>query len=466
MKIKNTLYKIIFIFVMLVVAASCENDDDTVYDQTPTERKNASRAELENLLQASDGFKVVYFPKDSEYGGFLFYMTFDESGNVEMISNIDDEDSFGTSQYEVRSVSATELVFTTPNSIHKLSDNRTAGLIGTGYEGHSHFQFNTVGEGDSLIFSDLRSEGSLVFEPVGQNVIDNAVDLITASRENRSKLASSEKSSVFQTLKFEVGDDEAEYDLKFNILKQFAEPFGVTEESPFGGSYDEFGIAFTEAGLIVSPAVSYGGIDFKFFVYNEEEDVFKSEVNGGIAVIGKADKPGFITDDYIDILDKDGGFPIFAYRPYSWGDSELTSSGFNALWNQVDANLANLGGGFRLEDFQFNMSNVEAGGCESYLLLFFRRLSDGGLFKADFCFSEATVVDKVIFMDYEGTASGNADYIEAEVTPLLNFFASEKGLVSTLEGSFSTSAVRYTNESGTFTSLDDPSQRIYILYFN
>ena len=212
-------------------------------------------------------YKPSSFPKDSEYGGFLFYMTFDESGNVEMISNIDDEDSFGTSQYEVRSVSATELVFTTPNSIHKLSDNRTAGLIGTGYEGHSHFQFNTVGEGDSLIFSDLRSEGSLVFEPVGQNVIDNAVDLITASRENRSKLASSEKSSVFQTLKFEVGDDEAEYDLNFNILKQFAEPFGVTEESPFGGSYDEFGIAFTEAGLIVSPAVSYGGIDFKFFVY-------------------------------------------------------------------------------------------------------------------------------------------------------------------------------------------------------
>ena len=466
---KRILYKplkITFICLLFAAVLSCKSDDDSVFDQTPTERKNQSRMELENLLQGSEGFKVVYFPKDAQYGGFLFYMKFDEEGNVEMISNIDDEEAFVSSKYEVRSASATELVFTTPNSIHKLSDNRTPGLIGTGYEGHSQFQFKNVNEEGDLIFGDLRSEGKMVLEPVGQDVLDNAIELIEESRDKRTKLTSSPQSSVFQTLEFKVGDQNATFDLNFDILTQFAEPFGVTVESPFGGRFDEFGIAFTPDGLVVSPAITYAGAEFKEFTYDEDEDVFKSEVNGSTAIIGKAGRPGFITDDYLDVFEKDGGYPIIGYRPYSWGDNALTSSGFNALWDAVDANLTTLGAGFRLEYFQFNLSNIDEGGCESYFILFFRRLSDGGVFRADFCFTKAVLDDKLVFIDYEGPANGNASYIESDVMPLLEFFASENGLVVTLEGSFSTNLLSYTNESGTFTSLDNPSQRVYVIYFN
>lgn len=152
MKYSNILKAILTVIDLGGFLNACQNEDDTVFNLTPTERKAENETELEKLLIANPGFRVVYFPKDNEFGGFLFYMSFDDKGHVRMSGNVDDEIDFIEAENDVRSVSATELVFSLLNHIHKLSDNAHEGLIGTGFKGNSQFQFERVAEKRELVF--------------------------------------------------------------------------------------------------------------------------------------------------------------------------------------------------------------------------------------------------------------------------------------------------------------------------
>lgn len=142
-----------------------------------------------------------------------------------------------------------------------------------------------------MYFGELRNEAKLVFVPVDQITMDNAVQLIRESRDMRNRLVSSSENSIYQQLRFESGNKITSFDLNLDDLRQFTSPFGITDEAPEGDDFQQFGIAFIPEGLQVSPKIEFEGQEFETFAYSEENHQFVLEINGQRAIIEQTNAP-------------------------------------------------------------------------------------------------------------------------------------------------------------------------------
>lgn len=442
---------------LLILFIGCSHDDD-VFTKTPQERKNVQISKLDSLLSSSPAFRGVYFPNDAEYGGSVIYFSFDGEGKVKMSSGFDEDTEITESLYEIEYNSSVELVFSTFNHISKLADNNLPGLQGTGFEGSNNFIF--AGEKEKgIVLKDPRNLSKFLLTPISQDKFTASEAKSDAIFENRRYLASP-SNSVFQTLEVEDGTDTHSYDFYYDINRLHGSAKQRGEEGAVKDELD-FGVAFTEQGLTASPEIEVGDNNFKNFSYNEEDDVFVSTLkNGSTAILGSAREPAYIPDDYKDFIEE--GPVNTGYRPYAWGDNELTSQGFKQVIQEVDNNLAESGRTFVY--FQFNFA-FEPGGnnCDSFLFIDY--LSGDTEYLANYCFSVAHVEDKKFFITYNGPANNNGANREEAMMPLIKFFTSDKGLIVTNEGSFTASNASYTNKSATITSVKNPSERVYVLVF-
>lgn len=130
------------ILVLVLIISSCK--EDSLFEQTPTERTATSiKALREQLVTAPYGWSVLYFsrtdsllftnpnihigefehrPEDYGYGGHAFLMTFKENGLVEMHSDFNPKSIIEgrVSEFSVGQNSSTQLSFTTFNYLHQL----------------------------------------------------------------------------------------------------------------------------------------------------------------------------------------------------------------------------------------------------------------------------------------------------------------------------------------------------------
>lgn len=456
---KNITHTLLICVLILFTLSSCQEDDDRVFSETPTARIAANSSRLSRLLTSSPAFRTNYFPKNSEYGGAQIYLRFTEDGKVFMSSNFDENVDITESLYEVRFATSTELVFSTFNHITKLGDNNLPGLRGTGFEGASNFVFVEETEDGGIILEDFRNESKFTLVPVSRSEFDSSPDLAVQGLANKSRLVPGPTTSVFKQLTVQ---DEAE-NVSFDLVYDEIRFFGTAQSRGVNGEVTKtitFGITFTPSGLTVSPAIEVNGISHEDFDYDMVNDNFVSTVAGSTAVLGSSNEPAFITNDF-QFLENEGD-PAIGYRPFTWGDSPLTSQGFQALLNETDVNLNPRS----FSRIQFNPTFPSAAGssdCESILFIWY--FSNGTEFRADYCFSAVTVNDRKLFLTYSGPSGGNGTAREAQMRPIIDFFASENGLIVTSEGGFSTSERNFSNLSGTLTSVDNPSQRVYFLKF-
>ncbi len=446
--------KKIWFWSLLLVLISCSSDNnDDVFDEAPSTRIDQRITELQNLLLASpDGYRAIYFTKNDEYGGFTFYMKFNNDGTVEMTSDVDSETAITSSKYEVSMGTTTELVFSTRNHIHKVSDSNIPGLIGSGYEGNSNFIY-IKSEGENIIFMEPRNEATIVFEPV------NAGDWadVNTSLARRSSLIPTATSSVFQGLT--IQDDSGNttiYNLNYDSLRLFINATNQTEE----GAVTEisYGIAYTTDGFIASPPIEINGTSYENFVFDDTSMTYIATVGGNTATIGFIDTPPFITNDVLDIgVD----FTTFLYRP-SLGANPLTSLGFDAIIDQVNTELTPFGLVFA--EFQL-VTNPADDGNDTLLIIAFDRTADGARFNGIYDL-QGSIVDKKLVLDYQGPNPtlgnpGNSGFFETRVTALIDFFRNPAGMYYTTTGNFQT----FINIAGTFVNAGNPSQRVYGLWF-
>ncbi|MFC5048096.1 DUF4302 domain-containing protein [Aquimarina hainanensis] len=428
------------LLVLMMVVSSCSDDEETVFEQSPTERIEARNAELQTLLLAeTNGYKVVYFPNNQKYGGFTFFMKFNADGTVEMTSDGDANTEVQSSRYEVRLGSTTELVFTTRNHIHKLSDSNLPGLIGSGYEGNSIFEYISKNDG-KITFREPRHEAILVFEPAQQDDWNQVPDLL-AMRQN---LVPSETSFVFQQFIIINANGETNYNLNYDGLRYHANPRNQAEDGTV--SELKFGIAFTTEGLIISPPVEIEGVTYENFIYDASKQSFIATVGDTMASIGFADRPAFITNDVLKI---GNGLNTFSYR-VSEPANPLTSLGFDAMIAEVDAALA--GFGISFSRFDMVLEPDENGDV-------FIWINTSG-FWSQFGF-KSSIVDKKLLLDSMTPLNANANFLQTQLKPLLDFFTSSEGLFYETTGNY----LNFSNRAGTFTSAQDPSLRVYSFWF-
>lgn len=460
---KKIYMKFGLICLMVLGLVSCNNDDsETLFTDAPADRITQQSNELRDLLTAeSNGYKGVYFPKNDEFGGFTFFMKFNTDGTVVMTSDFDTDTDLQSSSYEVRFGSTTELVFTTRNHIQKVSNPSLPGLTGTGFKGTSVFQYFGNNEG-VITFRDVRNSDTGRFEltPSGlSNFNTESVAKVESSLAQRKNLLPRPTSSVFQVLKITNGNKESNFNFNYDASRLYASPRVLTEGDVIAFQEFNFGIAFSEDGLTISPPLEFDGVTYTDFTYDAVSSSYVSTVNGGTATILFNNEPAFIGDDVNQLLDL--GPTGFLYRP-GLGSNPLTSTGYDLLTAQINANLAGIG--FSIVEFQLSL-DFESDDCDTFLVITVRRKSDGAAFNAFYCFEKAVIQNRKLFLKYSGPSGGNGEFLETQLSPLIDFFNSSKGLIFSDEGSFSSSAASYTNRSGTFTSLDNPSIRVYGLFF-
>ncbi|WP_282080234.1 DUF4302 domain-containing protein [Aquimarina algiphila] len=439
--------KKIWFLLLLLVFFSCSNDDsEELFNETPSTRIDQRINELQNLLLASpDGYRAIYFTKDDEYGGFTFYMKFNSDGTVEMTSDVDSETAITSSRYDVKMGTTTELVFSTRNHIHKVSDSNIPGLIGSGYEGNSNFMY-IKNEGGNITFIEPRNEAVIIFEPVNAGDWTN----VNTSLARRSSLLPSVTSSVFQGLTIEdASGNKKVYNIDYDSLRLFINATNQAED----GTVTEisYGIAYTTDGLVASPPIEIDGTSYETFIFNETSMSYISTVGGNTATIGFLDEPPFITNDVLDIgVD----FSTFLYRP-SLGANPLTSLGFDAIIDQINTGVAPFG----LSMFEFRVI-IDLEGADGDTFLQIRLVDNTGAGLNIFYDMRPSVMDKKLFFEYIAPVGGNSIFLESQMQPLIDFLINTQGLYYTTTGNFQT----FINTAGTFVNADDTSQRVYGLW--
>lgn len=134
--------KLVYILIALLTGcfSSCSDEKD-IFDLSSARRMNAMLQECSAVLtDAENGWIFEYYPEDSKYGGFQFYMIFSKKGEVKITAETPLLESPGeqvTSLYQVMADMGPVLSFDSYNRIfHQFSDPNPDG---TGYEGDYEF---------------------------------------------------------------------------------------------------------------------------------------------------------------------------------------------------------------------------------------------------------------------------------------------------------------------------------------
>lgn len=461
--LKNSFFKFLLLFFFIL--SSCSDDDNiSVFDQTPSERVDESVNELRQiLLSQTNGYKAVYFTKNDERGGFTVFMQFSEDGTVRQTSDFDDDSTIQSSSYEVRLGTTTELVFTTRNHITKgtdptaVTENINGFPTGLGFFGTSVFQYFSNDNG-VITFRDVRNSdtASMILYPT--NFIDFDTESIAAVNVLRSQIPRIADPELYQVLEIENNEGITKYDFSYNETRRFSNSSGFSETEIINIA---FGIAYTEEGITISPALEFEGESYSNFIYNETTERFVSSVNGTTASIYYSNEPAFVNPN--DLIDLQTLGPTgFLYRR-SLGDNPLTSTTHDVMLAQIEANLGTaFGGSWQVSQYQL-IIDFESDNCDTFLYVQIVR-SDGAAVNLFYCFLKGDINNDRLFLTYDGSVPGASAAAEPVIMPLIDFFSTPNGLIFIRQGSFTSNIFNFSNPAGTFTN-SDTGTRVYGLFF-
>ncbi len=431
-------------FAMVSIFACSNDDDQTVFDDAPANRAAQRNDNLEGLLVGqANGYKGVYFTKNDEFGGFTFFLRFNSDGTVDMTSDFDENTGVESSSYEVRLGTTTELVFTTRNHIQKVSDPSYTPLIGTGYKGTSVFQYFSEDNG-TITFRDVRNRNSGILVLSPSNFANFDADSVTSaetSLANRDAFVNSNAVTAFPFLSVEADGVTTEYALNYNNITLFANPLTINDDGSV--SDEEFGIAFTEDGLVISPALNVNGVEIEEFIFDDTSGFeYIANVGGITAKIGYGNTPVVPLDPYAFGVRRN--FAVFNT------DEPFKSS--NAFINFYTATTA----------------QIEADWGLTIAFVFYRSLNDGGQPRLQFNTNFGGVTYDVDFEVEDGivvfslTGASNAPPIfQTILQPLIDVF------IGTPQGFYLDNTGNLLNFSNrTFSMIDVADPTITINYWD
>lgn len=351
MKVKNIFSYLIAAILVLQLVACSSTDAEQKFDQTPTERLNTQKKELNDLLLSSEyGWKAVYFTDSTQLGGFTHLFKFLPDNKVNMASDFDTDTGVYKSQYDIQLGSTVSLVFTTANRIHLLSDSNdypTAALRGKGYLGDFQFLYYGQEKGD-IIFRTNRTVQELRFvKATAQDWTDLEKNAITLNNINGDAT-----SPLFRLLITNDGSALHNFDFDFNSAARFGEATSL--DPAYSESYN-FGFSYTPTGAIAKPAVVVKGQKLTNFLYDSATNNFiATGTNGVSATIKYTNTPPILTDDY-KILLPGKIFARFGYYAEDYTEDAPTNS--QLFINELGEINAALPEGVALESVQLYLNH-------------------------------------------------------------------------------------------------------------
>ena len=227
------------------------------------------------------------------------------------------------------------MVFTTRNHIQKVSNPELEGAIGTGFKGTSVFQY-FGNENGVLTFRDVRNRdtGYFVFAPSNFSDFETeSIASVTKSLASRDAFVNSDAVTAFPFMSIDDGSSLTEYALNYDSINLFANP--TTQADDGTVSDEKFGVAFTEDGLIISPALEINGVSVEKFVLDTTSGFeYVSTTNGITAKIGYGNTPVTPLDSYsFGIRDE--------VAVFNMDETFKHSSAFNTFYADFSNDIAN-----------------------------------------------------------------------------------------------------------------------------
>ncbi|TDW51510.1 uncharacterized protein DUF4302 [Flavobacterium sp. 270] len=333
----KNIYKYLIAGILILQLSACSNatEAEQLFEKTPTERLNAQKEELNNVLLSSEfGWKAVYFTDDTVLGGYTHLFKFAADGTVQMASDFDADTAIYKSEYQVQLGSTVSLVFTTRNRIHLLSESDNypiPALRAKGYLGD--FQFLYYGqENGEIIFKTNRSGIELRFVKAKAEDWTN----LHLNLDMEKNVVGADSRPLFRLLETNDGTTKHQYDFSFSPVTRFATANSI--EAGYVMSYN-MGIGYSPTGIVVSPAVLVGTQKLSVFVYNPADGSFTATGTGGAtAVIKYTTRPLIVNDDYKALLT---GKPqiVLGYIAANLYTAPTTSKYAKTLLDKVNATL-------------------------------------------------------------------------------------------------------------------------------
>lgn len=157
------------ILTVAVVFLSCKKTDNRIFSQSFDERINSSLASYQKVLTSAQyGWKAFITTDNGNGGTYSFYMKFNDSNSVTMLSDFDSASSVTpkASGYRIRQQQQPTLIFDTYSYVHVLADpnedavivsNVNGGPVGQGLLSDFEFIINP----DDLVSDTIKFTGKV-----------------------------------------------------------------------------------------------------------------------------------------------------------------------------------------------------------------------------------------------------------------------------------------------------------------
>ncbi|MCT4288156.1 DUF4302 domain-containing protein [Elizabethkingia anophelis] len=255
----------LLLLAMLLFWGCNSNRDAENFTQTPSERIVQAKTELRNILTSSkDGWKMIYFTDNSEFGGYTHLMSFTPDGKVTMASDFNKDALIASiSDYELQSSYAPNLVFTTKNKIHLLSDsdNSPGSQAGAGYKGDFEFVYQKTDEKGNIHFRTSRRNVAVVFTKATAEDWSN----LEKNFLTEEKIFKGTANIIFPILEVKQGDKVQSYSFGYN---EFTRQMNLISDPSANLNKAKYGVGFKENALVLSPKVKIGNEEFSELVYD------------------------------------------------------------------------------------------------------------------------------------------------------------------------------------------------------
>lgn len=450
MKYIHKLLAALHVFVILLVVVSCSSDNEVepLFDQSINQRTEALKAEYSNILTSPDNGWIGYYSPNNNFGFYNVLLNFESNGNVSIQSDFEGGTSNNNITYRIDKTLKIELVFESSSVFSEI------------------FAINRNNNGGEFVFNILSATTN---EIILESKLDFGDD-ITIFRLRRARVEELDLTPVYASVNNISGDSTNSVyrnilfnnniigTFNFNPITRFAT---ITYIVNGVEQVVNVPILITATGFSFVEPLNVNGVFLNSFEFNETENEY---VNPADALLIKYDNfPAFPTNAVEQI-----GLPghqVFGYSIDN-GSNPLTSPNFNNLINRVNQNIQDLGSfaaNWSFSAFEYYAQPDADGNIQIFI----------GIYDADqditywsgFLFSQ-NIQNNKLNLSFVGILNANADFFFDALVPLLQFFNSNQGLYFTDNGAFSSTTSAFSNLSSTFTSAQDPSLRVYGLWFN
>lgn len=238
--------------IWLIALMSCTNDVDEIFDVSASQRLDQQLEDYRELLiNASNGWHIIYYPETDKYGGYNMFIKFDPNQMATVLVEGDAEPTQG--MYSLKGDTGPTLNFDTfISSLHQFSDPSQDGY---GMEGD--YEFILLNHTDNEITLKGKKRGiELVMHRVGDH--DNWNEMIG----NIALIADKAVAMKYQM----------NWNGEILPIRHDNRYFMMLTETENGSEWQNIPYAFTLNGISFYKPFEYKGISVQDFKFNENEE--------------------------------------------------------------------------------------------------------------------------------------------------------------------------------------------------